>query len=369
MKYFYGFDEESIPFGIKALFWGLYMVVVFYAVWKVKLAAPKDKRNVKVGKLFMLFFAGYAVFYCVNPDYFNYREWMEFTFYDWNKERIYPYIVVFCRSLPFGYPYEMFRLVVWGGALLLVFRLVRLYRSLLMPGLAVLLLFVFYSGTFCYARASLAMAVFFMGIGIHLWAKGPRDKILGMALAICSYYFHHEMIIAIVLLPSILLPFEKKGTGILSLVLLAIAVVVFSHINSSPDLMETIFGDDNLAEQIEQYSEQEQGAFRMSTLVKYLNIFYPFFLITKVFRRQINLPGAMAGIYRITYALLLATMAFFVVSGSRSVYTYRVMYIMIIPVSILVTYCYNQGFLKKHQIVIMLVLAVLTNSVRLINSI
>lgn len=369
MKHFYGFDEESIPFGIKALFWGLYMVVVFYAVWKVMLAAPKDKWNVKVGKLFMLFFAGYAVFYCVNPDYFNYREWMEFTFYDWDKERIYPYIVVFCRSLPFSYPYEMFRLVVWGGALVIVWQTAKMYQGQLMPGLAVLLLFVFYSGGFCYARASLAMAVYFFGVVTYSCGKNLLKKTLGIALAVCSYLFHNELIIGIAVLPFFLFPSERKKSIAFSLVLLVVFIVVVSFLNSDPTFLEDMFGSDDLVEKIETFNEMEQRRFRMSTLISYLNSFYPFLLITKLFHRQRNLPKPIVGIYRITFAIMMASATFFVVSGPRSVYTYRVLLISIIPLSIMISYCYNQGFFKKHQIVIMLVLAVLTNSVRLINSI
>jgi hypothetical protein len=42
-----------------------------------------------------------------------------------------------------------------------------MYRGLLLPGLALLLLFVFYAGSFSYGRASLAMAVYFLGIALY----------------------------------------------------------------------------------------------------------------------------------------------------------------------------------------------------------
>ena len=57
MKYIYSFDEYSIPMSVKVLFWGLYMVVFVYAVWKMLLMAPKDTRKVEVGKWIVLFFA------------------------------------------------------------------------------------------------------------------------------------------------------------------------------------------------------------------------------------------------------------------------------------------------------------------------
>lgn len=369
MKDFYSFDEYSIPLWVKALFWGLYMVVFVYAVRKVFVSAPKNNRRVKVSNLIVLYFAIYAVFYCVNPDYFRYREWLSFPYLmDFHKEQVYAFLIMFCRSLPFDYPFEVFRLIVWGGGVLLVLYTSRMYRSLLMPGLTVLFLFVFYSSTFCYARASLAMAVFFMGVSIYLWRKNDWSKLFGMGMAICSYFFHHEMIIGIAVLPALLLSFEKKQSKYYSLVLLAILIGGITFINSNLELMESIFGADELAEKMEELNDQEQGAFRMSTFVKYADYFYPFFLITTIFYRYKKIPDTIAGIYRITFALLMATVAFMVVSGLRSTYTYRVMYITIIPMSILIAYCYNQGFFKKYQLAVMLLLALFANSVRLINA-
>lgn len=370
MNDFYSFDEYSIPLWIKALFWGLYMVVFVYVVWKILIKAPKNKRRVEVSCLIVLYFAAYAVFYCVNPDYFRYREWLNDPYLiDFHKEQVYAFLILLCRSLPFDYPFEVFRLIVWGGGVLLVYFIAKQYHRLLMPGLTVLFLFVFYSGTFCYARASLAMAVFFIGVSIHLWGKNIFAKSLGIVLAIFSYFFHHEMIVGIVALPALLMPFEKKNAKIFSLILLVFIIIGITYINSNLELLENIFGNDELVDKIGSLNEKEQRVFRMSTFIGYLTIFYPFYLISILFHRLRCLPKPMAGLYRITFVLLLITIAFFVVSGPRSVYTYRVLFITIIPMSIMIAYCYNQGLFKKYQFVIMLLLALLTNSVRLINAI
>lgn len=370
MKYIYSFDEYSIPLWIKALFWGLYMVVFVYAIWKVLVSAPKNKRYVETNFLIVLYFAAYAVFYCINTDYYNYRNWINLSYLiDFHKEQVYAFIIMFCQSLPFEYPYEVFRLTVWGGGVLLVYLTAKQYNRLLMPGLTVMFLYVFYCEIFCYARASLAMTVCFMGITIFLCKKGYLVKSLGFALAICSYFFHHEMIIVIVALPALLMPFEKKQSKYWSLLLFVIIIGGITLVNSNLALMEGVFGSDELVEKMEEFNEHEQGVFRMSTLVRYINIFYPFFLINTFLHRYHNTPKAIVGIYRITFTLILVTVAFMVVSGLRNIYTYRVMYITIIPLSILITYCYNQGLFKKYQIIFMLLLALLTNSAGLINAI
>lgn len=370
MKDFYSFDELSIPLWIRVLYWCLYIIFFAYAVRNTLFSAPKNKRNVTVNSWFVvLYFTAYAVFYCVNTDYFRYRDWLYISFLgDWNKEQVYLLIIWFCRRLPFDYPFEVFRLIVWGGGVLLVFLTSKLYRSLLSPGLVVMFLFVIFSGGFCYARASLAMAIFFMGVGIYLWGKNFWVKISGIVIAICSYYFHHELIIGVALLPCILFPFEKKSSGFFSLILLTIMIVGITYINSNLELMESFFGNDELAEKVEEFNEKEQGIFRVSTFISYLHYFYPFYLITSSFYRQRYLPNAIVGIYRIAFVILLASVAFFVVSGSRSIYTYRVMYISMIPISIMIAYCYNQGKFKKSQIVALLLIALLASSVRLINA-
>lgn len=370
MKNFYSFDELTIPLEVKALFGGLYMVIVVYAVIKTLLAAPRNKRYVGASGFVALYFTVYAMFYCVNPDYFSYREWMNFPmFMDWNREQVYFFIIIFCRLIPFDYPFELFRLIVWGGGLLLVIFLARMYRSLLRPGLVILFLFVFYSGTYSYARGSLAMAVYFLGVGIFLWRKDHLSKVSGLALAISSYFFHHEMIIGIGALLCLMLPLEKKKSLPLVVAMLGVMMLGLLFINSNLGLMQSVFGADEIAEKMKTYNEREQGIFRASTAVSYLDFFYPSFLIMGFFYRCKRLPKAIAGLFRVTLVLLLATIAFFVVSGSRSTYTYRVLYISIIPMSILMAYCYNQGFFKKYQYVIMILIAIVANCMRLIQAV
>ena len=373
MEQVYSFDEFSIPLWIKALFGGLYMVIFVYAAWKTLLKAPKDKRKVKVSALFiLLYFTAYAMFYCVNPDYFSYRDWVSADLFDlatWTREMVYAYIIIFCRLVNISYPFELFRFIVWGGALLLVSLTARLYRDILVPSLVLLFLFVFYSGTFSYARSSLAMAVYFLGVGIIMGEHHFFIKLLGLGLAICSYFFHHEMIIGIGILPSLIVPFEKKKTVLLSFLLLLMMIGAIVYINSNLALVEAIFGDDEISQKMETYNERGAGIFRISTFISYFNIFYPFILTTSYFFKRKHVPKTIAGMYRITLVLLLATIAFSIVSGARSTYTYRVLYIAIVPMAFLIAYCYTQGYIKKHQFAFMLMLAVITNLMRLIQSV
>ena len=365
---FYNFDEFSIPYWIRVLYWGLYMVVFVYAVWKKVLSTPKNILKKEVSGLFGVLFALYAVFYCINPDYFSYREWLNETDVKyWEKENVYIHIVLFCRNLSFDYPYEVFRLIVWGGGILMAYYTFRMYKRLMLPGLALLLLFVFHASTFCYSRASLAMAIYFFGTALALCHEKTIPKIIGIGIALSSFYFHHEMIIAIAVLPILFLPLEKKKYTILSILLLFVAIYIISFISSNLQFLDLMFDNDDLSSRIENVSEKGQGAFRLSTLVNYLKYFYPFYLITKYFWKK-KVPKSIAGMYRITCGILMLSIAFMVVYGLRSVYTYRVLYMAMIPLTLLIDYGYCHGYFKKKHLLLMLLIAVLANSIRFINA-
>lgn len=372
MEQVYGFDELTMPLWIKILYWGFYMVVFVFAVRKLLLVAPKDKREVDVDVWIVLYFTLYAMFYCVNPDYFSYRDWLKVpNFSYWNREQVYAYLILFGRFLDIDYQYELFRLIVWGGGLLLVWLTAKLYNGLPMPGLVMTFLFVLFSGTFCYGRVSLGMAVFFMGVTIMMMNKPNLVRFLGFVLVLSSYFFHHQMIIGIGMLPGMILHLEKKKNLVFAMILLGMMIAVISYINSNISLMEEVFGADELAEKMETYNERGSGTFRLSTSVAYINIILPF-VFTAIFffnHKRKKLPRPIVGIFRITFLLLLATVAFFVVSGPRSTYTYRVLYLNIVPVSILVSYCYNEGYFKDYQLALMFLMALVTNSLRLISSV
>lgn len=368
MKLVYNFDGDAVPMWLQLTFWLLYMLVFAYAFKKTVLSWHKSSRFKDVTWLFAIFFTLFTIFYCVNDDYFQYREWLDVpSLCYWGKEKFYFYAILLCRSLQFDYPYELFRLIVWGGAVFIAYYTFRMYRRLMLPGLALLLLFVFHAGSFSYARASLAMAVYFFGIAMVLRHNGSIPKLLGIGIALSSYYFHHELLIAIAALPFLFLSFEKKSSSVLSIILLVIVIYAVSFIGSNLQFLDEMFDNDDLTSRIENINEKGQGTFRFSTLINYLKYFYPFYLITKYFWKK-KVPKSIAGMYRITCGILMLSIAFMVVYGLRSVYTYRVLYMAMIPLTLLIDYGFCHGYFKKRHLLLMLLLAVLSNSIRFINA-
>lgn len=367
MKLIYNFYGDAIPMWVQLLFWLLYMIVFAYAFIKL-LSWERGKRLKDVTWLFAFCFTLYAVFYCINDDYFQYRNWVYgFDLSSWAKEQFYVYVILFCQSLPFDYPFEVFRLIVWGGAVFIAYYTFRMYRGLLLPGLALLLLFVFYASVFCYGRASLAMAVYFFGIALYSNSKRLFLRILGIIVAISSYFFHHEMLVGFALLPCLSIPFERKSMSFLSVFGLIVAIIALSYISSYMQYLDSFFDNDEFSSKFDNYTDKGQGVFRLSTLIKYLNFFYPFYLITKYSWKD-KTPHSVIGMYRVTYGILMVSVAFMVVLGARSVLSYRVLYISMIPLTLLIGYGYSNGHIKKMHFLIMMIIALLANSVRFINA-
>lgn len=419
MNFVYNFNETSIPSWIKILFWVLY-IVPFLFLWgkvinKKKIKIPKafttyiyifisvlfalayciyfdtlywlfciipfiflwGKALYKKKKypkaistyFFISFFALFAVFYCINSDYFAYRDWLsgrDFTF--WAKEQIYVLIILLCKLLPTSYPYELFRLIVWGGAVILVYFSACKYKEKLNSRAVVFFLFVLFCSTFCYARASLAMSVFFAGLSLFFYAQGRLQKILSMSLAVSSFFFHYEMIVGIGLLPCMFIPFEKRKSRIFVLVVFVIGLAVILYLLSNPQFVDILFGNDDMSDKIEDFNDKEGGSFRVSTFVNYFKYYLLLFLFSVYLKKNNEIEKFILGLYRITCGIIMVATIFAIVAGVRSTYTYRILYISMIPLSIMLSYFYFNGYVKKQHMILILFFAFLSNSVRFINS-
>ena len=392
MRQVYSFDETNIPLWVYTLFWLLYVLGFMYSVQKIffppnrvkfqisgshsfysvrKIFSPKNrvKSQLSGSYFFLLYFILFAIFYCVNPDYFRYRDWIygrDFGF--WAKENVYIAIIYLCRSLPVSYPYEVFRLIVWGGAILIAYLSSFLYGKQLKPLIVILFLFVLFCGGFCYARASLAMAIYFCGSSVLLNAKKKKTIILGWVIAMSSFFFHHELLIGIVVLPCIFIPFEKRKAVVASFGIFALVIFAISFLFSNLDILTMLFGNEELSSQIEGFNEKEQRTFRLSTLVSYMTYLYPFYLFTEIPKKKKRFPDAIIGLYRLSFGIIMIAIAFMFLSGVRSVFTYRILYMSMIPISIMTAYFYNNKQLKKDQLIVMFILGLLTNSIRFINA-
>lgn len=128
--------------------------------------------------------------------------------------------------------YFVFRLVVWGGSLLLLIIMIEFLP--IRKHLAYFMFVSFGLLWFSYARVSAAMIMMFCGLAL-LYNKKRKlfiIKILALALIIGSFYFHKTAIFGIVIITLSILWQEINGRYII-LPVLAVVVALFLNLDYS----------------------------------------------------------------------------------------------------------------------------------------
>ena len=196
-------------------FIGVYYLVVIMLFWRNNISKYDTFKKPQYLLLFLIFI--HLLFAFEGGDYFHYYE--DIVTKDLSEqEEIYTYIAVFA-----GYNYLIYRTIVWGGALWMFFLTTKRFR--IDSYKAVFLLYLLYFTIFDYARATLAMSVFYYGFSF-ICIPIKKQKILSRFLLapfimLTSIFFHKGMIILIVSSFMIFVPLNRKGLFILLIILCA----------------------------------------------------------------------------------------------------------------------------------------------------
>lgn len=169
----------------------------FYVTLKPSLINPSiiSKKRINTIEILMLLFCLFSFW---GTDWFGYMNYFIGVKSGWGDnvpmEDVYIWLM---ETLP---SYILFRLVVWGSALLLLRKTISNFE------INVKLFYFFFCGIsliwFAYARASLAMAMLFCGVsyimkGQSSYGKKTVNFTIGVTLVICSFYFHKSAAIGI----------------------------------------------------------------------------------------------------------------------------------------------------------------------------
>jgi len=328
--------------------------------------AVKTIGDAKVSKqkerFFVLCFVLLAVFYMSDSDFFHYQQIvvrdLDLEDLRWNHvERVYTYITSFVDR-----NYFLFRVIVWGGASILLYFTVNRYLGRGYYGM--FFLFASYFAFFSYGRVSLAMAIYFLGLS--LLCKSPEKwkwlgRILGLALIGVSYEFHHSILVLIILTPLIFLPLNK-WTVLIPLLLIPIVVIVLK------DVLELIAMSELLSEETQEggVSGRVSGILESSTsranmsLLMSIRVFYgyltfvvPFVLVTrKIFdkKRDGAMPIYLQQLYKVALGVFMASIGFMLIFGLNIMF-YRILYMLMIPLSILMVGLRQYNFISYKSFV------------------
>ena len=363
---FFDFGELNIPSWIYSLYWSIYFVAFTFCLYFLLLKKISSKAYV-LTVLFIVFFILYSIFYCVNTDYFGYRDWLTRRDYSfWSKETFYVVLINFIYLLDVKYPYEVFRFVIWGGAILITFFSSKRCKDI-SPLCCLMFLFLIYSGNFCYARASLGIAVFFAGLSSLSIADSLVNKIITMTIMFSSVLFHKEMVILIAIFPLIFTHIEKKESMLFSLVLITVFSLVLTYIMNNLDLIDFSLEGDSYADKLGKYNDDissgRWGQLRISHFVEYAVYIYPLFFLTKlIWKYKVSIT--VLYLYRIYLGILMLSIVFMLVFGIRNVFVYRTLYMGMVPISMLLSYFYTRRLLPKTFLLKMLLLSLILTSTK-----
>ena len=324
-------------------------------------------------KLFSFLVFVFVVTCSVVGDFYHYQQLVwnyDFTPGARNHgEPIYKYIIGLVDR-----NYLLFRILIWGGGLLAFSKIVRRIGFNLSN-----VLFVFvalYILVYSYARASLAMVLYFWGITIFIINKKNvfLEKILGIFLICFSYSFHHSIIIAIALTPVIFMKLTKRHLVILIVIL---PLLFFYSKGYIQQMMfdESTLNNDDLQEKLELYSNREVAIVNWKGLIYefsgYLTFFIPFIvcLNSLYFKNKIIAPEIIQAFFKLSLAMILLAIMFLFLDIQGKVFFYRILYMTFIPISIMLYYVYNAGMIKKKTFCFIIILGITAQLYRLFYSI
>lgn len=250
--------------------------------------------------------------------------------------------------------YFFFRIIVWGGAFTLFCLTARRLRVPVYY--AIIFLFCSYIILFAYARATAAMAVYFFGLSFlckPIKNKEPLSYIIGLIVIYTSWEFHNSAIIMIIITSFIFIPLSKWS---IALILIGIPFVVTIAKGYFYEIM--IFAEESesaVGERMSRYSQSEKGSTVAETLLgtfKYLSFYIPIIIstitiLTKNNIKKISVP--IIRMYKIAFGIIFMASTLYLFGETFYVMFYRVLYMSMIPLSIVITALYKEKYITIKQ--------------------
>ena len=233
--------------------------------------------------------------------------------------------------------------------LLLILIMAKMYN---LPRNLLLYIFVIFNLLhFSYARASLAMSVYFFGVSLLLLRKGGL-RICGIIVLVSSYLCHRSMFPLIILTPLMFLKFQKWVV-----VMLMIALPLLGTLFTSGFFLTIVdlYLSDSSA--ISGFSEtsthylskdfDNQFNFKF-LLINYLSIIsiytFFFYIIWTVYIKNKQIPNVLMRLLALViFVTSFASIFTINVNGPFFLIGYRYLYMTAIPLTIIVTYMVNHN--------------------------
>ena len=297
-----------------------------------------------------------------NSDWYHYQDMVwNYKFYDGahnHGEPIYGYIIQFINK-----NYLLFRLIVWGGAFLIVIRTFKRFE--LNINTAIFFLIAVFLLKFNYARASLAMSCYFFALSFLIKPE-KAGMILNLVVAAlffwAAYEFHHSLLPVILLTSAVYIPLDKPIVAIsLIITIPSFASYVFSHLN----LLSNFVNEESIQKlggYIQQETEQANFFGQIRNVIQYGAFVLPLIIdILTVFKHKKVVEISIQRLLRITIAITLFAIMFLFMNIQSTVFTYRYLFMTFIPLTIISVHLFQSGIMKKRLFCLILLWGIGSN--------
>ena len=300
-----------------------------------------------------IFFLGvlvYSVSCSINGDFYHYQDIVKN--YDFTPgarnhgEVVYKYIIAFVNK-----NYLLFRIIVWGSALVIFWKTLKRFE---IDNYKVTFFMVAtYILVFSYARSSLAMSLYFFGVSYIIKPNTYFSYIYGLTLILASFFFHHSIIVAIVLTPIIWINLTKEKIIIVT-ILFSIILFLFPNFIENTLLKFLLTNNEELYNQLDFYSKREVESINWKGVIYefsgYATFFFPLCVCVKTiyFNTEKCIEKEYEKIFRIVIGLTMIAMSFLLLDLQGKVFFYRILYMTFIPLSIIVCHLVNNGLIEEN---------------------
>lgn len=358
---------DDIPFWLSFLYIiaPIFLYIMFYRdVHQFRKRFTKYNKRTLGLFVFMVIF---SLFYCFGNDYFGYRNIVVYDYYN-NLEELIKQIIAYCNG-----NYELFRFIIFGGTIFLIYCISHVMK--INSYFALLFWFLLYYNVSFYARASLAMAIYFLGLALVVTKKTRNPFFwIGIGILISSVLFHRELIVAIALTPIIFIPLTAKNFKWIILLLLLIIVPISLFIMNNPTILAEVSDNESYNQKMDLYIESSinglwaEGNIRgyISLFMQYAYMFGAFYLISiRILSKKTSryITHSINKLYTVTFGIVLVSIIMYIVFGQYNIYFYRIFYISLIPTGIILAYLFIHRLLKVKWILYLFTIVLLSRTI------
>lgn len=322
------------------------------------------RKNKRVVPLVWVLIAVFLLFAYWDTDYFSFRQ-IFYTSLQGFRDPLYYYL-----SFVSFDSYTIFRLLIWGSALLLFYKTIK--RFSLPLNYSAFIFCVFFLLTFSYARVSLGMAMYFYGVS-KLLIPSKNNHWLNLAIGIffiiSSYWGHRSMLVPILLTPLLFIELNKKMVTIFvfaGIVFSGLAQMLLSGFASEEIVMDSqVSGFGEAATQYAQIEYVREYNWKF-TLIRYLRN-YSFIILMAYFIWKTTMTKTKSvtepyikRLLSLCCGVLIIALSFMSMPGhGAEVIGYRYLYMLGIPLCIILTHTIKTGVIKPRVAILLLMPAFL----------